>query len=117
MKPAQYYVLIAIGAACLLLSIVGMAVAKSNQHLQTELQQQQEEINRGTQSQQMRNTLIRDIAQAAVDKKDNVLKEILTRAGFSLTPNAAAAPAGTSSSDAGSAPAPFSSSTSSLSHP
>ncbi len=110
MKQAQFYILIVIGAACLLLSIVGMAVAKSNQHLQIELQQQQEEINRGTQSQQMRNTLVRDIAQASIDKKDTVLKEVLTRAGFNITPNAAASPA---PGDAMGSPSPASSSTNS----
>jgi signal transduction histidine kinase len=85
MKPLQFYVLIIIGAGCLILSIVGMTVAKSNQHLQVELQQQQDEINRGNQSQQMRNTLVHDIAEAAAKNKDNTLRDILTRAGFTLT--------------------------------
>lgn len=105
MKPVQFYIVVALSAACLILSMVGMAMTKSNQHLQGELQQQQEEISRGNAAQQMRSAIIRDIAQTAIDKKDNSLKDVLTRAGFSVQQNPApgaapgTSPSTTSSND------------------
>jgi len=95
MKPAQFYLLIIVGAACLILTIVGMALRKSNQHLQAEVQQQQEEINRGNTSQQMWQTLVRDIASVA--GSDSKLKDVLIRQGFTIAPAPSPASGGTSS--------------------
>ena len=89
----QFLLTTLLSLICLGLSIAVIASARTNQKLQTELQAQQLEINKGTQSQQIGTNLIRDIAVAAT--KNDHLKDLLSRNGFTLTQNAspAASPA------------------------
>ncbi len=102
MKPIQFYILIGLGAGCLILSIVGIALANSNQKLQAELQSQQVEINRGNASQQVGSNIIRDIASVAGSSQ--ALRDVLTRAGFTLKVNPAPSPATSGSSKASPTP-------------
>ena|SRR5438067_2202829 len=91
MKPTQFYIVVALGAVCLILSIAVIALGQSNQRLQMEAQQQQEEINKGQISQQIGTNIVRDIAQLSL--KNDKLKEVLTKNGFNVTVNPTA-PAG-----------------------
>jgi hypothetical protein len=63
-----------------------MFMGKSNQALQTQLQKQQENINKGSMSQQIGVNLLKEIAAASV--KDDKLKDVLAKSGYSVTVNA-----------------------------
>jgi len=87
MKPTQFYVGVALGAACLVLSIASVCMGQSNQRLQLEAQGQQLEINKGNMSQQIGTNILRDMAQSSV--KDEKMKAVLAKNGFNVqvTPN------------------------------
>lgn len=82
MKPTQFYVGTALGAAALVLSIAAVAMGQSNQRLQLEAQKQQVEINKGNMSQQIGTNILRDMAQSAV--KNEKMKEVLAKNGFNV---------------------------------
>ena len=86
----QFLLTTLLSLVCLGLSIAVILSARTNQKLQAEIQGQQMEINKGTQSQQIGTNLVRDIAVAAT-KNDN-LKDLLSRNGFTLTQNPSPAP-------------------------
>ncbi len=90
MNRWQYLTVSALGALSLILSISLIISGESNRSLQAGLQAQQSEINKGSMSQQVATNLLRDIAGAAT--KDDKLKELLTRNGFTLTENPTASP-------------------------
>lgn len=92
MKPTQFYIGVALGAICLVLSIASVAMGQSNQRLQTEGQAQQLEINKGNTSQQIGTNILREMAQVSV--KNEKMKAILAKNGY----NVQAAPASTDSS-------------------
>lgn len=82
----------------LLMSVAGLAgmvglilLSRATQNVQLTLQSQQEEINRGAQSQQVGNNLLQDIGAAAA--KNPRLKNLLAQNGFQLTPPPAVTPA------------------------
>jgi len=87
MKPTQFYIGVALGAACLVLSIASVTMGQSNQRLQTEAQSQQMEINKGNMSQQIGTNILRDMAQSSV--KNEKMKAALSKNGFNVqvTPN------------------------------
>jgi hypothetical protein len=65
-------------------------MGQKNQSLQTQLQAQQEVINKGSMSQQIGTNLLKEIAQASI--KDDKLKDVLTKSGYSVTVNASPSP-------------------------
>jgi hypothetical protein len=87
----QFALTTLLGLICIGLSVAVIISGRSNQTLQTEIQAQQIEINRGTQSQQIASNLLRDIAVTAT--KDDKLKDLLTRNGFTLSQNPGPSPA------------------------
>lgn len=82
MKPTQFYIGAALGAACLVLSIASVSMGQSNQRLQTEAQAQQLEINKGNMSQQIGTNLLREMAQSSV--KNEKMKAVLAKNGFNV---------------------------------
>lgn len=107
-----FYISVAASALCLLLSIVLFWEGGANQSLQNDvqaqqvkLQQQQEDINKGTAiSQQVGPNLLRDMAVAST--KNENMKKLLATHGYTVnvaspTPGASPAPARTPSSEPG----------------
>lgn len=90
MKPLQFYITVALAAVCLILSIAVIALGQSNQRLQTEAQNQQNDINRGTMSQQIGTKILQDMASVAV--KNDKMKEVLAKNGYTVTVNPAPSP-------------------------
>jgi signal transduction histidine kinase len=86
----QFFLASLLGIACLGLTVAVIFSARTNQKIQADLQAQQIEINKGTQSQQIGTNLLRDIAVVA--GKNDKLKELLARNGFSLTATQTASP-------------------------
>jgi predicted Holliday junction resolvase-like endonuclease len=87
MKPPQFIVTVILSLVPLILVINLIFMSQKNQKLQTELQEQQEQINKGSMSQQIGVNLLKEIAQASV--KDEKLKDVLTKSGYTVTVNAA----------------------------
>jgi len=84
--------------AAFLLSIAVIVSGRSNQQRasglqakQSQMSQQQEEINKGNLSQQIGTNLVR--AAAELSTRNEKIKELLARHGFTVTVNADAAPA------------------------
>jgi len=90
MKVPQFYVTVALGAICLVLSIVSLLLSKSNQTLQAQYQAQQDEINRGNATLQVGQNVLRDMAELSV--KNDKIKEVLKNNGYNVTVNASATP-------------------------
>lgn len=91
MKPPQFIVTIILSLVPLILVVNLIFMGQKNQGLQAQLQTQQEDINKGSMSQQIGVNLLKEIASASV--KDDKLKDVLTKSGYSVTVNATASPA------------------------
>jgi hypothetical protein len=86
----QFVLALILGLTCVGLSGAVIVSSKWNQDLQAELQTQQIEINKGIHSQQIAANLVRDIAAAA--GKNQNLRDLLTRHGFTLKENPSPSP-------------------------
>jgi len=90
MKPPQFIVAVILSLIPLILVINLIFMGQKLQSLQASAQSRQEEINKGSQSQQIGVNLLKEIAQASV--KDDRLKDVLTKSGYSVTVNASPSP-------------------------
>jgi hypothetical protein len=88
MKRWQSIIALILGFICVALSALGVVGGIVNQKLQAQLQQQQLEINKGEYAQQVGTNVIREVASKAL-KNDN-LRKLLTRNGFTVTDTATA---------------------------
>ncbi|MDD5351171.1 MAG: hypothetical protein PHQ12_13250 [Chthoniobacteraceae bacterium] len=96
MKAPQFYIALALGTLCLILSITTIVLGKNNNNLQRLVQAQQEEINRGNMSLQIRQNLLNDMAQMSL--KNEKIKQILSNNGWTVSANPPGAPASTPAS-------------------
>ena len=90
MKVPQFYITVALGAICLVLSITSLLLSKSNQNLQAQFQAQQEEINKGELSLKVGQNLLRDMAELSV--KNEKIAAVLKNNGFTVNANPSATP-------------------------
>ena len=90
MKPPQFIVAVILSLVPLILVFTLMRMGATNQGLQTQLQAQQEAINKGSMSQQIASKMLNDIAPASL--KDEKLKDVLTKSGITVNVNASPAP-------------------------
>ena len=90
MKPPQFIAATVLSVIVLILSIVLVVTGNTNSKLQTQLQAQQEDINKGSMSQQVGVNILKAIAQGSV--KDDKLKEVLTKSGYTVNTGSNAAP-------------------------
>jgi len=93
MKAPQFYITLALGALCLVLSITAIVLGKTNTNLQQQQQVQQEEINKGNMSIQIGQNMLRDMAEISL--KNDKIKQVLARNGYTV--NAAPSPTPTPS--------------------
>jgi hypothetical protein len=100
MKPPQFIVAVVLSLVPLILVINLIFIGQKNQSLQSQLQAQQEEINKGSMTQQIGVNILKEIAAGSV--KDDALKQVLTKSGYSVTVNP---PASSPSPSAASSPA------------
>jgi predicted Holliday junction resolvase-like endonuclease len=85
MKPPQFIVAVILSLVPLILVINLIFIGQKNQGLQAQLQTQQEEINKGSMTQQIGVNILKEIAAASV--KDEKLKEVLNKNGYSVSVN------------------------------
>ena len=91
MKVPQFYITVALGAICLVLTITSLLLSKSNQNLQAQFQAQQEEINKGELSNKIGQNLLHDMAELSL--KNNKIAEVLKANGYTVNVNPSATPA------------------------
>lgn len=104
MKPPQFIAAVILSLIPLILVINLIFMGQKNQSLQAQLQGQQEDINKGSMSQQIGVNLLKEIAQASI--KDDKLKDVLTKSGYTVTVNATASPSPAPSAPATSSTTP-----------
>ena len=90
MKPPQFLATVILSLIPLILVIILIFMGQKNQALQAQLQTQQADINKGSMSQQIGVNLLKEIAAASI--KDEKLKDVLTKSGYSVTVNSSATP-------------------------
>jgi uroporphyrinogen-III synthase len=83
-KVSEYLICLGLAAVALVLAILCFFTGRSAQSLQTELNTQQEEINRGSLSQQVGANILRDSAQIALVSPR--MRELLQRNGITVSP-------------------------------
>ena len=94
MKAWQFQVSVVMAALCFVLSLAVISTGRTSQKLQTELQQQQSEINSGLLSQrgqQLGNSILQDMA--SVSAQNPRMHKLLADNGYNITFQQPAAPA------------------------
>jgi heme exporter protein D len=84
---AAYWVSVALGAVTLVLVVVNVVVLSTNRSIQAEVNQRQQYINQSNQLSRVDEVLIRTIATAAVNAKDDKLRDLLAQQGVTMTVN------------------------------
>lgn len=98
LKRMQFWLLSAIGAACVLLVLANIVLVAGNQTLQGQANQRGQYIQQSTQLQGLYQQIAQALANLSVRNKDAQLQAILAEQGLHVTvhpqsPAAAAAPA------------------------
>ena len=107
MKPPQFIPVVLLSLVTVILPFIIwshltnlIALNEKNMDLQNQMQAQQQEINKGSMAQQVGTNMLRDIGQASL--KDDKLKDVLTKSGFSV--NVAPAPGSSPAAKSGTTP-------------
>ncbi|HXQ53407.1 MAG TPA: hypothetical protein VN802_20105 [Stellaceae bacterium] len=94
-----YAACVALAAVTVIMVVANDMLASRNQTLQADVNQRQQFINQSAQLARVSEMLIRTLASASVNAKDDKLREILTQQGISMTVVPNAAPAAPASGD------------------
>lgn len=81
----------ALGAIVLVLGVMTVWTAGTNRGLQQTLAGNQEKMAKAQAAATLDNNLVQLLAKAAIDDKDNAIRELLSANGVTLKPNAAPA--------------------------
>ncbi len=85
MNPIQYYIAVILGVISLSLTVVVACYTQSNQQIQNQVQNRQVELNQGSTAQQLATNILQDVAVASL--KNQKLKDLLTKNGYTVTVN------------------------------
>jgi hypothetical protein len=80
MNKQQFHISLAIGAACILLTIVQIIMVQANRSVQAELIERQAALATTQGNQRIATALLRDMAVAA--RSNSKIKELLVKHGF-----------------------------------
>ena len=97
LKRAEFWVLSAIGAGCVLFAILNMTLYTGNQSLQAQVSQRAQYVQQSVQLQGLYRQIVGALAELSVRNKDPQLRAVLAKQGINVTagaqaPTAAAAP-------------------------
>ena len=93
MNPSQSKIALFLGALCLILAIITVALGQSSQHtmlsyqqrqneIQVELQKRQAEVQKGAVSDRVGGAILQDMAAASV--KNTKIKDVLAKNGYNV---------------------------------
>jgi len=83
-RSALNIALVVVAAAPLVLAVVDFVIAEGNQTLRTEVAERQHLLNQSGQLARVQQSLIRQIAVAAVKSRDGKLRDLLSQNGITL---------------------------------
>lgn len=99
LKGVQYWILVAIGAACLIAVVLNTVLSAGNDSHQREIALRNQYIQQSIQLQGLYQDMVRALANMSVRNKDPQLRDLLAKQGINVTVNpASAAPAPASKS-------------------
>ena len=81
-----YRLLVALSGITLILVVAYIILSQNNRSVQAEVNQRQQFINQSIQLGRINDALIRALAAAAVDNKDDKLRELLAQNGITINP-------------------------------
>jgi type II secretory pathway component PulJ len=98
-----YPVLVAISGVSVLLVIAYAVLVQDNRRIQAEVNRRQQFINQSIELRRINEALIRAIAAAAINKKDEKLRQLLVQNGITINPpgDESTKPPGTTNTPAG----------------
>ena len=84
-----FWVTTGLAVAALVLVVINAGLTLSNRSAQTEINQRQQYINQNLQASRVLEALVRALATASVNNKDEALRQLLTQHGitFTVTPS------------------------------
>jgi uncharacterized membrane protein len=82
MKRWQFLVSCSLSALCVIVALILIGMSRASTRLQIEMQKQQDEINRGTMSQQVGGNILRDMAGVATT--NSRMRDLLARHGYTI---------------------------------
>ncbi|MDD4274927.1 MAG: hypothetical protein PHG14_14520 [Desulfobacter postgatei] len=85
LKNWQYWLLNTLGGLALLLVLINMTLYKQNRNLHNEINNRQEFINQSIQLSHLNNEIIKSLAQLAAKNKDELISNLLTSHGITVT--------------------------------
>ena len=85
-----YRLLVALSGITLVLVVVYIVLIQDNRSIQAEVNQRQQFINQSIQLGRINDTLVRAVAAAAVDSKNDKLRDLLAQNGFTINPKTGA---------------------------
>ena len=85
-----YRLLVALSGITLILVVVYIVLIQDNRSVQAEVNQRQQFINQSIQLGRINDTLVRALAAAAVDSKDDKLRDLLAQNGITINPTTGA---------------------------
>jgi hypothetical protein len=85
-----YWTLVALSGGALVLVLLNSWLIENNRSVQAEVNQRQEFINQSVEISKIHETLVRSLAQAAVDKNDDRLRDLLASQGITIDANSSA---------------------------
>jgi hypothetical protein len=83
-RRSLYWTLVALSAATLILVVVNIFLARDVRSVQAEVNQRQQFINQSIRLSQVNSVLIRALAQAAINDKDDKLRALLAENGITV---------------------------------
>ena len=81
-----YRLLVVLSGITLVLVVVYIVLIQDNRSIQAEVNQRQQFINQSIQLGRINDTLVRAVAAAAVDSKNDKLRDLLAQNGFTINP-------------------------------
>lgn len=89
-----YRLMVALSGLTLALVVAYLVLAQENRAVQAEVNRRQQFINQSVELGRINDALIRALATAAVEKKDDKLRDLLTQSGITINPPASSPAAG-----------------------
>ena len=108
MRPGGWFYWVTVGLAGLIpiLVIVYIVLVQDNRSVQREVNQRQQFINQSIQLSRVNEALIRALAAAAANGKDDKLREVLAQSGITINAAGEVMPSGSAPAQSSTSPAP-----------
>ena len=101
-----YWVTVGLSGLTLVLVVAYIILVQDNRSIQAEVNQRQQFINQSIQLGRIKEALIRALAAAAVNNKDDKLRDLLAQSGITINAAGEASPSSSGPAEKSTPPAP-----------